>query len=231
MREAARNVVTRPPHLQPRRPADQGRRQVRHGRVRDARQQGPPAVPLLVRRLHARRTRDRAAQLRARRDSELVVLAFAYDSRTKGNAATEIVKYFMQLHYGIKKDYRNFDLLERGNFYHEQLTTANGRHPSRASTRHRLGCQARSARPGARSTCSWPTYAALLGGDRPRRWPTRTASRTASSPLDGGTTFARGLMWAGHRADRVHRSRPRSTTAGSRPSPGRSTRSSSGCWC
>jgi penicillin-binding protein 2 len=53
----------------------------------------------------------------AKGDSELVVLAFAYDSRTKGNAGTEIVKYFMQLHYGIKKDYRNFDLLERGNFY------------------------------------------------------------------------------------------------------------------
>jgi len=50
-------------------------------------------------------------------DSELVVLAFAYDSRTKGNVATEIVKYFLQLHYGIKKDYRNFDLVERGNFY------------------------------------------------------------------------------------------------------------------
>ena len=27
------------------------------------------------------------------------VLAFAYDSRTKGNAATEIVKYFLQIHY------------------------------------------------------------------------------------------------------------------------------------
>ena len=40
MRNAARNVVRRPPHLQPRRSADQGRRQVRHGRVRDARQQG-----------------------------------------------------------------------------------------------------------------------------------------------------------------------------------------------
>ncbi|HEX5014084.1 MAG TPA: penicillin-binding protein 2 [Candidatus Limnocylindrales bacterium] len=53
----------------------------------------------------------------AKGDSELVVLAFAYDSRTKGNAGTEIVKYFMQLHYGIKKDYRNFNLLERGNFY------------------------------------------------------------------------------------------------------------------
>jgi penicillin-binding protein 2 len=53
----------------------------------------------------------------AKGDSELVVLAFAYDSRTKGNMATEIVKYYMQLHYGIKKDYRNFDLLKRGNFY------------------------------------------------------------------------------------------------------------------
>jgi penicillin-binding protein 2 len=50
-------------------------------------------------------------------NSELIVLAFAYDSRTKGNAATEIVKYYLQLHYGIKKDYRNHDLVERGNFY------------------------------------------------------------------------------------------------------------------
>jgi cell division protein FtsI/penicillin-binding protein 2 len=52
-----------------------------------------------------------------RADSNLVVLAFAYDSRTKGNVGTEIVKYFLQLHYGIKEDFRNFDLLERGNFY------------------------------------------------------------------------------------------------------------------
>jgi penicillin-binding protein 2 len=50
-------------------------------------------------------------------DSQLIVLAFAYDSRTKGNAATEIVKYFMQLHFGIKKDYRLTDLLQRSNFY------------------------------------------------------------------------------------------------------------------
>ena len=50
-------------------------------------------------------------------DSELVVMAFAHDSRTKGNAATEIVKYFFQLHYDIKKDYRLPELLERGNFY------------------------------------------------------------------------------------------------------------------
>jgi cell division protein FtsI/penicillin-binding protein 2 len=50
-------------------------------------------------------------------DSKLVVMAFAYDSRTVGNAATEIVKYFFQLHYGIEKDYRLPELLRRGNFY------------------------------------------------------------------------------------------------------------------
>jgi len=53
----------------------------------------------------------------ARTDSELIVLAFAYDSGTKGNVATEIVKYFFQLHFGIKQDFRNHRLLERGNFY------------------------------------------------------------------------------------------------------------------
>jgi penicillin-binding protein 2 len=52
--------------------------------------------------------------------SDLVVLAFAYDSRTKGNVATEIVKYFYQLHYGIKHDYRNHDLVRRSNFYQGQ---------------------------------------------------------------------------------------------------------------
>jgi penicillin-binding protein 2 len=50
-------------------------------------------------------------------DSRLIVMAFAYDSRTNGNAATEIVKYFFQLHYGIKKDYRLPDNMKRTNFY------------------------------------------------------------------------------------------------------------------
>ena len=50
-------------------------------------------------------------------DSRLIAMAFMYDSRTKGNAGTEVVKYFDQLHFGIKKDYRNFDLMERGNFF------------------------------------------------------------------------------------------------------------------
>ncbi|MHB8890671.1 MAG: penicillin-binding protein 2 [Candidatus Limnocylindrales bacterium] len=50
-------------------------------------------------------------------DSELVFLAFAYDSGTTGNAATEIAKAFLQYHFHIKKDYLNRDLLKRGNFY------------------------------------------------------------------------------------------------------------------
>jgi cell division protein FtsI/penicillin-binding protein 2 len=53
----------------------------------------------------------------ARTDSDLAVLAFAYDSRTKGNAATEIAKKFLQFQYDIKTDYTRVDLLERANFY------------------------------------------------------------------------------------------------------------------
>ena len=53
----------------------------------------------------------------ARTDSNLVFLAFAYDSRTVGNAATEIAKAFLQFHFHIKKDYLNRYLLERGNHY------------------------------------------------------------------------------------------------------------------
>jgi penicillin-binding protein 2 len=50
-------------------------------------------------------------------DSRLIVMAFAHDSRTRGNAATEIVKYFLQLHYGIRKDYRLYENMVRSNFY------------------------------------------------------------------------------------------------------------------
>jgi penicillin-binding protein 2 len=52
-----------------------------------------------------------------RTDSQLAVVAFAYDSQTKGNASQEIVKYYLQLHYDIKKDYRLPRLLRKGNFY------------------------------------------------------------------------------------------------------------------
>ena len=42
----------------------------------------------------------------ARTDSNLAVLVLAYNSGTKGNAATEIAKYYLQMHFNIKKDYR-----------------------------------------------------------------------------------------------------------------------------
>lgn len=53
----------------------------------------------------------------AKPDSELAFAVFTYDSRTLGNVATEVAKYYLQLHYGIKKDYRLPDLLKRTNFY------------------------------------------------------------------------------------------------------------------
>jgi penicillin-binding protein 2 len=53
----------------------------------------------------------------ARTDASLAVLTFAYDSQTKGNAATEMAKYFMQLQFNISHDYRLPNLLKKGNFY------------------------------------------------------------------------------------------------------------------
>jgi hypothetical protein len=53
----------------------------------------------------------------AQPDSELAIVAFAYDSNTKANAATEIVKYFLQEHYDLGVDLTRPDLLQRGNFY------------------------------------------------------------------------------------------------------------------
>ncbi len=50
-------------------------------------------------------------------DSQLLFAVFTYDSRTLGNVATEVSKYYLQLHFGIKKDYRLPVLLERTNFY------------------------------------------------------------------------------------------------------------------
>jgi penicillin-binding protein 2 len=53
----------------------------------------------------------------AKPDSQLAVIGFAYDSNTVGNTATEMVKYYLQLHFHVKHDIRRFDLLRRGNFY------------------------------------------------------------------------------------------------------------------
>jgi penicillin-binding protein 2 len=41
-----------------------------------------------------------------RTDSELAVVVFSYNAGTLGNTSTEITKYFYQLHFGLKKDFR-----------------------------------------------------------------------------------------------------------------------------
>jgi penicillin-binding protein 2 len=50
-------------------------------------------------------------------DSELAVVVFSYNAGTLGNTSTEISKYFYQLHFGIKKDYRLPYLMDRGPYY------------------------------------------------------------------------------------------------------------------
>jgi len=50
-------------------------------------------------------------------DAQLAFAVFTYDSRTLGNVATEVAKYYLQLHFGIKQDYRLPELLKRTNFY------------------------------------------------------------------------------------------------------------------
>ncbi len=50
-------------------------------------------------------------------NSQLMFLVFAYSSQTVGNAATEIAKEFLQIHFGIKHDYVLPSLLKKGNFY------------------------------------------------------------------------------------------------------------------
>jgi penicillin-binding protein 2 len=50
-------------------------------------------------------------------NSQLMFLAFAYSSQTVGNAATEICKEFLTIHYHIKHNYRLPYLLVTGNFY------------------------------------------------------------------------------------------------------------------
>jgi penicillin-binding protein 2 len=49
-------------------------------------------------------------------NSQLLFLAFAYSSQTIGNAATEIAKDFLQLHFHIKHDYLLPQLMKKGNF-------------------------------------------------------------------------------------------------------------------
>jgi penicillin-binding protein 2 len=50
-------------------------------------------------------------------DSELAIVAFAYDAAVKANAATEMVKYFLQEHYDLGVDLTRPDLMQGGNLW------------------------------------------------------------------------------------------------------------------
>ena len=50
-------------------------------------------------------------------DSQLAIVAFAYDAVVKANAATEMVKYFLQQHYHLGVDLTRPDLMQGGNLW------------------------------------------------------------------------------------------------------------------
>jgi penicillin-binding protein 2 len=62
-------------------------------------------------------TKDNPSGSVTKPDSQLAFAVFTYDSRTLGNVATEVAKYYLQLHFGIKEDFRLPELLKRTNFY------------------------------------------------------------------------------------------------------------------
>jgi hypothetical protein len=53
----------------------------------------------------------------AKPDAQLAVIGFAENANTVGNVATEMVKYYLQLHFKLKVDKRLPYLLRKGNFY------------------------------------------------------------------------------------------------------------------
>lgn len=53
----------------------------------------------------------------AKTDSQLAIVAFAYDAVVKANAATEMVKYFLQQHYHLGVDLTRPDLMSGGNLW------------------------------------------------------------------------------------------------------------------
>jgi penicillin-binding protein 2 len=52
-------------------------------------------------------------------DSEFAYVVFMHGTNTAGNAAKEVTKYYLQLQFDLKRDYRTPALLARGNFFGE----------------------------------------------------------------------------------------------------------------
>ena len=218
----------RPAHLQPRRPADQGRGQVRYRRVRDARQPRATALPLLVCRVRPQGPGER--QLRRSTTSELVCLAFAYDSRTVGNAATEIVKYFCS---STTASRRITATRASSSAATSTRATDAADDPSAASdgrdarlARDRLPARRRR---GARSTSSSTTYAGLLVAIGLVMAYTNSVERATAAP-GRDDVLARPDVGGDRNRGVPRRDRLRLQLAQD-ASPGRCTASRSACWC
>ena len=52
-------------------------------------------------------------------DSEFAYVVFMHGTNTAGNAAKEVTKYYLQMQFDLKRDYRTPGLLARGNFFGE----------------------------------------------------------------------------------------------------------------
>jgi penicillin-binding protein 2 len=55
----------------------------------------------------------------SRTDSQLAFVVFSYEADTAGNVSTEIAKYFLQMYYHVKHDYRLPHLLDRARGYRQ----------------------------------------------------------------------------------------------------------------
>ena len=137
-------------------------------------------------------------------DSPARVLAFAYDSRTKGNAATEIVKYFLQLHFTSRRTTACQPAEAR------QLLWRLRRRRWAPIASDRAGARSASwaatsvgARRGAAFDLQLAVYAGLLAIARARDGLHATAS--SGLLLAGGSMFLRGADVAGDRDHRLHR--------------------------
>lgn len=55
----------------------------------------------------------------SKNDSTFAYVVFMHGTNTVGNAAKEVTKYYLQMQYDLKRDYRTAALLARGNFFGE----------------------------------------------------------------------------------------------------------------
>ena len=169
-----------------------------------------------------RRTADRSTST----DSQLVVLAFAYDSRTEGQRRDRDRQVLPPDALRHQEGLPAPNLLQTRQLLPEQLMGVIRAEPARVTE-----WAAKSVGAVWRAyDLQLTIYAGAARRDRPRDGLHATASRPARRRSPAGTTFTPRPDVG--RASRSSSSswRPPSTTAGSRPWPGRSTSSTSACW-